>query len=517
MSLKKSISRLLLSIFTFCFCYTAFATSAEDTAELKSSAEKLQAVISTNEAIQVNETADFSALHSLNPFSEKPAVFTWDFGDGETANGELVNHAFHEAGIYDIQLKMQVGNEIDTASFPLFVFEKNVLLITDSLQQEIKIAMLAEAAKKKNIFLDIAWGVGKQIGFFGEENVITTALREKFETVRDTDLILVWTRSGDGINGLASFVKKLNPPLDFSKKEIVVITDDSLDSLARVMRGNFATIQSREILLTRSDALREIVLAENSEDISEALERQAIPYRTITSSLEDFSIMSPLSFLVNYLISEGIPSSVILLVLMLPVIATFVAFLKQVIGITTFGVYIPSVLTLSFLAIGLKLGITILFVVVVSSILIRKILRHYRLAYTPRLAIVLFFVSLAIFAAIVLITWLAPFGAYFRVADLIAASIFPMLIMSTLAEKFVSVQTEKGMRSAIQMFIELLLVSLGCYLLVGEWSSFQTLMLARPEIIFLFLIIDVMLGKFTGLRITEYFRFREVLKKAEEE
>ena len=152
-----------------------------------------------------------------------------------------------------------------------------------------------------------------------------------------------------------------------------------------------------------------------------------------------------------------------------------------------------------------------------ASILIRKILRRYRLAYTPRLAIVLTFVSFAIFGSIVLLVWLAPFGEYFRAADLITASIFPMLIMSTLAEKLVSIQTEKGAMNAVRTFAELFFVSLGCYFVVGEWSYFQILMLAHPEIIFLFLLADVALGRFTGLRITEYIRFREVIKKAEEE
>jgi len=237
----------------------------------------------------------------------------------------------------------------------------------------------------------------------------------------------------------------------------------------------------------------------------------------IDSGLEKFSITAPLAFFVNYLVANGIPASAILLVLLLPVIATLVAFFKQVIGITTFGVYTPSVLTLSFLAVGLKLGLVVLFVVVLASILIRKILKRYRLAYTPRLAIVLTFVSLAILAAIVSLTWLAPFGEYYRISDLIAASIFPMLIMSTLAEKFVSIQTEKGSGSAIHMFAELIFVSVACYFIVGEWSYLQTLMLSRPEVIFLFLVANIILGRFTGLRLTEYIRFRDVIKKAEEE
>ncbi len=67
------------------------------------------------------------------------------------------------------------------------------------------------------------------------------------------------------------------------------------------------------------------------------------------------------------------------------------------------------------------------------------------------------------------------------------------------------------------MLSELLLVSLACYLVVGQWSGFQTLMLAHPEIIFLFIAGDVLLAKFTGLRLTEYVRFRELLQKEEEE
>lgn len=514
--IKKIISRLLLGFFIFSFCFPAIAASGVGDSKF-SEGEKLQAVISADEAVATAAQITFSAKHSLNPFPERPAVFSWNFGDGSFGAGEEAAHAFREPGVYEVQLNMQVGSEVDSTSFPLFVFERSVLFLTDSHQHEIKIGMLAEAAKERDVLLDVVWNIDNQAGFFAEENMVTAVLQEKFSTLRDTDLIIIWTRGDSGLNELSSFVQKLNPPLDFSSKEVVVITEGSLDSLARITRGIFIALRPREILLTRSDALRDIVFAESPVGLSESLEQQAIPFRAIDSGLEKFSFTAPLSFLVNYLVAEGIPTSVILLVLMLPVIATLVAFLKQVVGVTTFGVYIPSVLTLSFLAIGLKLGVAILFVVVFASILIRKILRHYRLAYIPRLSIALTFVSLAIFASIVLLTWIAPFGEYFRMADLIAASIFPMLIMSTLAEKFVSIQSEKGARSAIRMFVELLLVSLACYIVVGKWSYFQITMLAHPEIIFLFLLADIVLGKFTGLRITEYIRFREVIKKSEEE
>ncbi|MFH0834142.1 MAG: 7TM domain-containing protein [Patescibacteria group bacterium] len=507
MNLRKLFSQAGL-VFLTMFLFVSTVRAAEP---------DLQAVISANDSGALNSQIEFSAEHSFNPFPERPAVFNWNFGDGSTASGETATHTFAKPGEFEIKLKMQSGKASAETSFQFFVFERNILLLTDSGANEDKITALAAAAREQNILLDTAWGVESQSGFFGDENALSAALQKKFETLTSTNLIILWARGSDGLNGLVSFAQKLNPPIDFSGKEVVVISDGNLDSLARIARGSFVSLAPREILITRSEALREIILTEDPTTLAATLEQQAISLQVIDSGLENFRITAPLSFLVNYLVASGIPSSVILLVLMLPVIATLVAFLKQVVGVTTFGVYTPSVLTLSFLAIGWKLGIVVLFVVVFSSILIRKILHRYRLAYTPRLAIVLSFVALAIFAAIVLLTWIAPFGSYFRVADLIAAAIFPMLIMSTLAEKFVSIQSEKGSRSAIQMFGELLLVSLACYLIVGEWSAFQTTMLAHPEIIFLFIVVDVMLAKFTGLRITEYVRFREVINKIEEE
>ena len=480
--------------------------------------EEMQAVISArSDAVAVNESIVLNASHSNNPFPERPIVYSWNFGDGRFGSGESVEHIFKTPGAYEVELTMQAGGDSDKVSFQIFAYERAIMLVSDKVEQEQKIATLAEASRGKNVFLDVVWGSGVREGFFAEESAIASALQEEINTLRHADLIVLLTGGSNGLNGLTRFAQEQSPPFDFSKKRIAVITESSLDSLAKIARGSFSTISPAEMLLADSEALRDIVLSDPNENVAISLEQQAIPHRVITSGLEKFSIITPLSSITNYLIAEGIPASVILLVLLLPAIAMLVAFFKQVVGLTTFGVYTPSVLTLSFLAIGLKLGLAVLCVVVLTSVLIRKILRKRHLAYTPRLAIILTFVALAIFLAIALFTWLTPFGAYTITADLIAASIFPMLIMSTLAEKFASIQTEKGSRSAVRLFLEVIFVSLVCYFVVGKWEYLHTLILSTPEVIFLFLIADIIIGRFTGLRLTEYIRFRDVIKKVEEE
>jgi len=54
-----------------------------------------------------------------------------------------------------------------------------------------------------------------------------------------------------------------------------------------------------------------------------------------------------------------------------------------------------------------------------------------------------------------------------------------------------------------------------CYWVV-EWQFLQNLMLSYPEIILLLIVVNFLLGKWTGLRLFEYIRFREVMKHTEE-
>jgi hypothetical protein len=84
--------------------------------------------------------------------------------------------------------------------------------------------------------------------------------------------------------------------------------------------------------------------------------------------------------------------------------------------------------------------------------------------------------------------------------------------MITLVEKFVAVQIEKGNRAAIILTLETLLISvIGFY--IASWQGLINLLAAAPWIVLFTLPINLLLGRWTGLRLTEYLRFKEILKK----
>jgi hypothetical protein len=211
---------------------------------------------------------------------------------------------------------------------------------------------------------------------------------------------------------------------------------------------------------------------------------------------------------INFIVEQGVPLQTVALLLMLPIVVTLVAFFRQVIGIKAFGIYTPSIITFALLAFdpnGLKYGIAIFISVIAVGTLSRLLMKQFRLLYLPRVAMTVSIVSLSILGVLVI-------GGMFQRTGLAAVSIFPLLIMITLAEKFVATQIEKGSRIALILAVETLVISVTGYFLVS-WDALVTLILSHPWIILVTFVINFSLGKWTGLRITELLRFRTIIKR----
>ncbi len=215
--------------------------------------------------------------------------------------------------------------------------------------------------------------------------------------------------------------------------------------------------------------------------------------------------MENTSSIINFFLNQGVPFETIKLILMLPIIATFIAFLRQVVGIKAFGIYTPLLITFAFLATnGIKYGITIFITIILIGMLMRIALKSFRLLYLPRVAIMLTVVALSILVMLAI-------GGSLKRTGLVSVSIFPILIMITLVEKFIAVQIEKGDRVAIILAAETLVISiLGFY--IASWSVLIDFIISYPWIILLTVPVNIILGKWTGLRFSEYLRFKEIMK-----
>jgi len=212
------------------------------------------------------------------------------------------------------------------------------------------------------------------------------------------------------------------------------------------------------------------------------------------------------SYFVHQAIDKGVPTQTMVYILMFPLIATFVALIRQVIGIKTFGIFLPSILTISFLATGLLPGIIIFIVILISGTVLRFLLQEFRLLYLPRVALLISIISLIAVGLIII-------AAYLNIGLTSELLAFPILIMIIIVERFIAVQTEKGYESALLLTGETLLISIVGYFILNS-MTLQNFILDHPGFILILIIFDIILARWTGLRLVEYLRFRELRKRA---
>lgn len=387
-------------------------------------------------------------------------------------------------------------------------YNRKIILIADETASETLLIAQRDAAIEQGVSLQIL-RPGQGNVPLSTEVALTQTIIEQRQMFDGAETIVVWTQGIRGVQALTNAAQQQEElAANVRAQSLVVITERSLSTIARSARGLLTALEPRRIILTRSAGIATILEASQEEVILGTLQErgiEAVPLGKSELLQTPWSILSPL---VTYMLRNGVPSETILLLLLLPIIATILTFLKQVVGITTFGLFTPSIIVLSFLALGWPAGVAFLLIIIATGYATRVFMQRWRMLYIPKVAIVLTVVTLTL---LILLALGASIGLRFP-----RETIFILLIMSTLSESFMNLKTEEGWGSALIGVVETILAALLCVFIV-QTPLVQSYILAYPEIILITIIINIVLGRWTGLRLVEYFRFREVFKHLQEE
>lgn len=214
--------------------------------------------------------------------------------------------------------------------------------------------------------------------------------------------------------------------------------------------------------------------------------------------------MNTIQYLINQAIFRGVSEDTIILLVLLPLVASIVAAARHLIGFRGFGILIPTAIAVTFVFIGVPTGIFMFLMILAVATLARSLLRRLRLHYLSRMAVLLWFVTLAIFGLILA-------GPFFGIRELTAISIFPIVILILLFEDFIKVQISKSFREASRITLETMIIALlgyGVFKLdfLRQWALVYPHWLILASLIF-----SLLIGRFAGLRLLEYRRFKRIL------
>lgn len=203
--------------------------------------------------------------------------------------------------------------------------------------------------------------------------------------------------------------------------------------------------------------------------------------------------------------NNGLPANIVVLIILFPIIASIIAASRHLIGLQGFGVYIPAVLSVAFVSTGITTGIVMFATVLLAATFFRTVFKQMHLQYLPRTALLLWGVSLTTLALLLL-------TAIFGFSGFLSLNIFPLLIIMLLTENFMETQLMTGRAQTIQLTLETLFIAIVCSLIISN-DVMQRTVLLRPELTFaLVAAFNLLIGKYTGLRLLEYIRFRSLLE-----
>jgi hypothetical protein len=174
--------------------------------------------------------------------------------------------------------------------------------------------------------------------------------------------------------------------------------------------------------------------------------------------------------------------------------------MRNIVGIKTFGTFMPVLIALAFRETQLLAGIFLFVLVVGIGLSIRFYLDHLKLLLVPRLASVLIVV-------IMLMVFVSILGHKLGLERGLSIALFPMVILTMTIERMSIVWEERGAREALQQGFGSLLVASLAYLIMNT-LVLQHLVFIFPELLLLVLAGSLLLGRYSGYRLSELRRFR---------
>ena len=268
------------------------------------------------------------------------------------------------------------------------------------------------------------------------------------------------------------------------------------------LNGHFAYLPSNYLELYEGDEFLITHSPGIQFDYSYEIEKMESLYFMDEASEEANTILA--FSLWNLVKNKTISRDNLFLLLMLPLGGLLVALLRTIVGIRTFGVFLPVLIAFSLLETGFTLGLVLFLFLILFVGVITRPFDGLGLLHTPKLVISLTLMVLVMAGGSYL-------GTLWEVSWLDALTLFPTIILTISAERFSKLIVEDGFHKATGTLVQTLLAVSVCFLFFSI-PGLDTILILFPELMLLVVCTCMLLGRYVGLRLTELLRFQPLLK-----
>lgn len=200
----------------------------------------------------------------------------------------------------------------------------------------------------------------------------------------------------------------------------------------------------------------------------------------------------------------GISQNLLKIILMLPLGALVTVIFRNVIGVQTFGTFLPALIAAAARETGLLWGIAGFLFIILSVSLVRKALDWMQLLHSPKMGVMFTLVVIALLSLTIM-------GVRSGLFELAHITLFPIAILAITAERFALIEAEQGFRKAAHILGVTIIVVSACYAVMDS-LFLQSLVLSFPELLLVVIALHLWLGKWMGMRVLEFVRFHRLVR-----
>ncbi len=267
------------------------------------------------------------------------------------------------------------------------------------------------------------------------------------------------------------------------------------------LNGHFAVLPADYLLLYRGDEFLFSHTRDINFDHAFRIRRLLAPAQNLRA--DESGGPAWLTGMARFLAQNEHISAVFLL---FPLAALIVTFCRNVVGLRTFGVFMPMLVAAGCVYTGLLPGMLGFVAILAVGAAMHRWFRGMRVLVVPRIAAVITVLTALILAGGVLLTE----SAGHRLALL---ALFPVVILSFAAERLQEMIERSRLGELVRTVAWTVLVTLFCYLAFSS-VLLRGLFLQFPELLLAVLAAQLAVGRWTGIRASEFYRFLRLFRAA---
>ncbi|MBB3169298.1 inactive transglutaminase family protein [Simiduia aestuariiviva] len=226
-----------------------------------------------------------------------------------------------------------------------------------------------------------------------------------------------------------------------------------------------------------------------------------VPARTV-AMMQDLSSQATLIDMSIYSLPVE-QQGVFKTLLLIPIGALVVVFLRVIVGLPTSGTFMPILIALAFIETGLFAGLPMFVLVVGVGLWIRYYLSHLNLLLVAR-------VSAVIIVVLGLMAFFSIASYKLGIDSAMSVTFFPTIILAWTIERMSTLWEEEGARDVIKQGGGSLVVAVIAYGLMTN-SIAKHLTFNFPELTLALLALILIIGQYSGYRLSELYRFRHMV------